>query len=100
MRFARILTSNLRTWLMSTEQLNFRDALGDFATGESLSAVLLLTYNLDGRWFEEVIAPELFDRVVDHCLLVRDGRAVRFELRSVRCVRANAGYSLHIFHPK
>jgi hypothetical protein len=85
---------------MSIERLNFRDALGDFAPGETLRAVLLLTYNLDGRWFEEVIAPELFDRVVDHCLLVRDGRAVRSELRSVRCMRANAGYSTRIFHPK
>ena len=85
---------------MSAERLNFRDALGAFAPGEPLRGVLLLTYNLDGRWFEEVIAPELFDRTVDHCLLVRDGRAVRSELRSVRCVRANAGYSTRIFHSK
>lgn len=85
---------------MTTERLNFRDALGAFAPGEPLGGVLLLTYTLDGGWFEEIIAPELFDRVVDHCLLVRDGRAVRSELQSFRCVRANAGYSTRIFHPK
>jgi hypothetical protein len=85
---------------MSVERLNFRDALGAFAPGEPLRGVLFLTYNLDGRWFEEVIAPELFDRAVDQCLLVRDGRAVRSELRSVRCVRTNAGYSTRVFHPK
>ncbi len=85
---------------MPAERLNFRDALGAFAPGEPLRGVLLLTYTFDGRWFEEVIAPELFDRAVDHCLLIRDGRAVRSEPRSVRCVRANAGYSTRIFHPK
>lgn len=85
---------------MSVERLNFRDALGAFAPGEPLRGVVFLTYNLDGRWFEEIIAPELFDRNVDHCLLVRDGRAVRSELRSLRCIRANATYSTRIFHPK
>ena len=85
---------------MSFERLNFRDAIGAFAPGEPLRGVLFLTYNLDGSWFEEVIAPELFDRAVEHCLIVRDGRAVRSELRSLRCVRSNAGYSTRIFHPK
>lgn len=85
---------------MTDERISLRDALGAFAAGEALRGALLLTYNLDGLWFEEVFAPELFDRGVENCLLVRDGRAVQNELRSVRCIRANAGYSTRVFHPK
>jgi hypothetical protein len=81
-------------------RINFRDALGSFASGEPLRGVLFLTYNLDGRWFEAVMADELFSRPVEHCLIVRDGGALRSELRSVRCVRANAGFSTRVFHSK
>lgn len=82
------------------ELLNFRDALGGFAPGRELRGVLFLTYNFDGRWFEEVMAPEVFERGVEHCLIIRDGRALIQELPSVRCTRANAGHSTRIFHPK
>ena len=85
---------------MSIERLNFRDALGAFAPGEALRGVLPLTYSLDGNWFEQVIAPELFDRVVTHCLLVSDERAVRSQVPSFRPVRAYARYSTNVFHPK
>ena len=41
---------------MPTETLSFADALGAFAPGQPLRAVLVLTYCFDGRWFEEALA--------------------------------------------
>src|SRR2546425_1147867 len=98
-RCPQISICSASIWPMTDERISLRDALGAFAPGEALRGALLLTYNLDGLWFEEVFAPELFDRSVENCLLVRDGRAVQNELRSVRCIRANAGYSTRVFHP-
>jgi hypothetical protein len=85
---------------MPTERLSFADALGAFAPGQPLRAVLILTYCFDGRWFEEAVAPELFERPVITMLLLRDRHALIFEAPSVRYHRADAAYSSNIFHPK
>jgi hypothetical protein len=84
---------------MALEGLLARDVIGSFAVGQSLRAALLLTYSSDGRWFEEVLAPELFERRVETALLIRDANAILSEILSVRCHRADAVTS-RIFHPK
>jgi hypothetical protein len=85
---------------MTPETLSFIDALGAFAPGQDLRAVLILTYCFDGRWFEEAVAPVLFERSVATTLLLRDRNAVLSEGGSVRYHRANAAYSTNVFHPK
>ena len=84
---------------MALEGLLARDVIGSFAVGQSLRAALLLTYSSDGRWFEEVLAPELFERRVEMALLIRDANAILSEIPSVRCHRADALAS-RVFHPK
>src|SRR5260370_36465169 len=85
---------------MSIERLSFADALGAFAPGQPLRAVLILTYCFDGRWFEEAVAPELFERPVGTALVLRDRRNVITEAASVRYHRADAAFSGRVFHPK
>jgi hypothetical protein len=85
---------------MPPERLSFADALGAFAPGQHLRAVLILTYCFDGRWFEEAVAPELFERPVITTLLLRDRHALISEAPSVRYHRADAAYSRKVFHPK
>jgi hypothetical protein len=85
---------------MPAERLSFADALGAFAPGQDLRAVLILTYCFDGRWFEEAVAPELFERPVVNALLLRDRHALISEAPSVRYHRADAAYSSKVFHPK
>ncbi len=85
---------------MAAEKLSFNDAVGAFAPGQTLQAVLILTYNFDGRWFEEAVAPDVFERAVTTMLLLRDRQAVITEAPSVRYHRANAAFSTRIFHPK
>lgn len=84
---------------MEREGLPVRDVVGSFAPGQSLRAVLLLTYSSDGRWFEQVLAPELFERRVDTALIIRDANALISEIPGVRCHRADAIAS-RVFHPK
>src|ERR1700737_2233628 len=88
-----------RIFKMPTDRLSFGDALGAFAPGQPLRAVLILTYCFDGRWFEEEVAPELFERPVVTMLLLRDRHALIFEAPSVRYHRADAAYSSNVFHP-
>ena len=85
---------------MATDRLSVSDALGAFAPGQPLRAVLVLTYCFDGRWFEEAIAPDLFERPVVTSLLLRDRNVIVSEAPSVRYHRADAAYSRKIFHPK
>src|SRR5580704_17634922 len=85
---------------MRNEGLSLVDALGSFAPGQPLRAVLILTYCFDGRWFEEAVAPELFERPVVTMLLLRDRHALISEAPSVRYHRADAAYSSKVFHPK
>jgi hypothetical protein len=84
---------------MAFNGLSFADALGAFAPGQSLRAILLLTYNFDGLWFEEAVAPELFERPVETALVLRDRQALVSEAPSVRYHRADAAFS-QVFHPK
>jgi len=74
--------------------------MGAFAPGQQLRAVLILTYCFDGRWFEEAVAPELFERPVETTLLLRDRHALIYEAPSVRYHKAAAAYSGKVFHPK
>jgi len=85
---------------MGNERLSLVDALGSFAPGQPLRAALVLTYCFDGRWFEEAVAPELFERPVATTLLLRDRNALISEAPSVRYHRADAAYSTRVFHPK
>jgi len=85
---------------MPFEKLSFADAMGAFAPGQHLRAVLILTYCFDGRWFEEAVAQELFERPVVTTLLLRDRHALISEAPSVRYHRADAAYSRKVFHPK
>ena len=85
---------------MAGDRLLLRDAIGGFAPGQALRAALLLTYSFDGRWIEEALIPDLFDRQVNTTLLIRDGNALIHESPSVRCCRTNAGYSTRVFHSK
>jgi hypothetical protein len=85
---------------MAGERLLLRDAIGGFAPGQGFRAALLLTYSFDGRWIEEGLVPDLFDRQVDTALVIRDGNALIRESPSVRYHRANAQYSKRVFHPK
>jgi hypothetical protein len=85
---------------MPFEKLSFADAMGAFAPGQHLRAVLILTYCFDGRWFEEAVAPELFERPVVTTLLLRDRHALISEAPSVRYHRADAAFSRKVFHPK
>lgn len=85
---------------MSNEGLSLVDALGSFAPGQPLRAALVLTYCFDGRWFEEAVVPELFDRPVATALLLRDRNALISEAPSVRYHRADAAFSTRVFHPK
>lgn len=84
---------------MASNGLSFADALGAFAPGQPLRAALLLTYNFDGFWFEEAIAPELFERPVATALVLRDRQALVSEAPSVRYHRADAAFS-QVFHAK
>src|ERR1035441_3528445 len=86
-----------RIFGMPIEGLSFAAALGEFAPGQQLRAVLILTYCFDGRWFEEAVAPELFERPVVTTLLLRDRHALISEAPSVRCHRADAAYSRKVF---
>jgi hypothetical protein len=85
---------------MGSERLSLVDALGAFAPGQPLRAVLVLTYCFDGRWFEEAVAPELFERPVASVLLLRDRNALISEAPSVRYHRGDAAFSTRVFHPK
>lgn len=85
---------------MAAEKLSLVDSLGSFAPGQPLRAVLVLTYCFDGRWFEEAVAPEVFERPVATALLIRDRNALISELPSVRFRRADAAFSTRVFHPK
>ena len=85
---------------MAADRLSLVDSLGSFAPGQPLRAVLALTYCLDGRWFEEAVAPEVFERPVATALLIRDRNALISELPSVRFRRADAAFSTRVFHPK
>lgn len=84
---------------MASNGLSFADALGAFAPGQPLRAALFLTYNFDGSWFEEAVAPELFERPVETALILRDRRALLSEATSVRYHRADAAFS-QVFHAK
>ena len=84
---------------MAFEQFSFLDAMGAFAPGQPLRGVLFLTYSFDGRWFEDVVAPDLFERPVATTLLLRDRQALLSEAPSVRCHRADAAFSTRIFIP-
>lgn len=85
---------------MPSERFSLSDALGAFAPGQPLRAALVLTYSFDGRWFEEAIAAELFDRPVETALVVRDRQALVAEAPSVRYHRADAASGVRVFHPK
>jgi len=85
---------------MTTDRLSVRDALGDFAPGQSLRAALFLTYGFDGQWFERSFAPDLYDRPVASSLVIYDRNAVIADAPSVRYDRALAGFSTRVFHPK
>ncbi len=85
---------------MARERLLLRDAIGGFAPGQELRAVLLLTFSFDGVWLEEGLVPDLFERKVSACLVIRDGNAVIHESPNVRYHRANAQYSGRVFHSK
>lgn len=85
---------------MASERLLIRDAIGSFAPGQGLRAVLLLTYSFDGKWIEEGFVPDLFDRPVANALVIRDAHRIVSEAPTVRYHRANAGFSTRVFHPK
>ena len=85
---------------MAFERFFFLDAIGAFAPGQPLRAALVLTYSFDGRWFEDVVVPDLFERPVATALLVRDRQALLAEAPSVRYHRTDAAFSTHVFHPK
>ena len=85
---------------MASERLSFSDALGAFAPGQPLRAVLILTYSFDGHWFEDAVAPDLFERPVTTALILRDRRALVSEAPSVRYRKADAAFSSRVFHPK
>lgn len=85
---------------MAGDRTLLRDVIGGFAPGQSLRASLLLTFSFDGAWLEEGLVPDLFDRQVGACLLLRDGNAILREAPSVRYHRANAQYSSRVFHSK
>lgn len=85
---------------MARERLFFREAIGGFAPGQSLRAALLLTYSFDGKWIEEGLVPDLFDRSVATALVIRDANRIVKEAPTVRYHRANAGFSTRVFHPK
>jgi hypothetical protein len=85
---------------MASERFSFLDAMGAFAPGQPLQGVLLLTYSFDGQWFEDMVAPDLFERPVATALLLRDRRALLSESPSVRYHRADAAFSTRVFHPK
>ncbi|MBI4524536.1 MAG: hypothetical protein HY695_12080 [Deltaproteobacteria bacterium] len=85
---------------MVTDRLALRDILGAFAPGQPLRAALVLTYSFDGRWFEEVMAPDLFERPVAVALVIRDRNALIAEASSLRYRRADAAFSTRVFHPK
>lgn len=85
---------------MAGERLLLRDAIGGFAPGQGLRAALLLTFSFDGTWIEEGLVPDLFDRQVGACLVIRDGNALIREAPSVRYHRANAQFSTRVFHSK
>jgi hypothetical protein len=84
---------------MALDGLSFADALGAFAPGQPLRAALFLTYNFDGLWFEEAVAPDLFERPVETALVLRDRQVLVSEAPSVRYHRADASFS-QVFHPK
>lgn len=85
---------------MARERLFFREAIGNFAPGQSLRAALFLTYSFDGKWIEEGLVPGLFDRSVATALVIRDANRILKEAPTVRYHRANAGFSTRVFHPK
>jgi PLD-like domain len=85
---------------MAAERLLLRDAIGGFAPGQGFRAVLLLTFSFDGRWLEEGLVPDLFDRQVNASLVIRDGNALIQDSPSVRYHRANAQFSTRVFHSK
>lgn len=85
---------------MAIDRLSLADALGAFAPGQPLRAAFFLTYSFDGRWFEEVVAPILFDRPVAAALVLRDRNALLAEAPSVRYHRADAASGVRVFHPK
>jgi len=85
---------------MAGDRLLLRDAIGGFAPGQGLRASLLLTFSFDGPWLEEGLVPDLFDRQVSACLVIRDGNAIIREAPSVRYHRANAQFSTRVFHSK
>lgn len=80
------------------EKLSVRDAILSFAAREPLRAALFLTYSFDGRWFEEAIVPDLYERPIATMLVVRDRNAISSEAPSVRYHKANARSA--VFHPK
>ena len=84
---------------MASDRLLLRDVIGGFAPGQGLRAALLLTYSFDGRWLEEGLVPDLFDRPVTTAIVLRDGNNVVAEAPSVRYHRANAAFSTRVFHP-
>jgi len=65
-----------------------------------LRAALFLTYCFDGKWFEEGLVSDLFDRPVTTALILRDGNTVLNEALNVRCDRVNANFSKRVFHSK
>ena len=81
------------------ERLPVRDALLSFAAREPLRAALFLTYSFDGRWFDEVIVPDLCERPIGTILVIRDRNAISTEASTVRYRRVNASRSA-VFHPK
>ena len=85
---------------MAFDRISLRDEVGGFAPGEPLRAALLLTYCFDGVYLEEAIVPELFSRVVNTALVIRDRHAVQKEALTVRYDRADALFSQRVFHPK
>lgn len=85
---------------MARDRLFFREAIGNFAPGQSIRAALLLTYSFDGKWIEEGFVPDLFDRSVATALVIRDANRILREAPTVRYHRANAGFSKRVFHPK
>jgi hypothetical protein len=84
---------------MAFNGISFADALGAFAPGHLLRAALFLTYNFDGVWFEEAVAPVLFERPVETALVLRDRQALVREAPSVRNHRTEAAFS-QVFHTK
>src|SRR5208283_1929116 len=85
---------------MSDDSFALADAISCFAPGRPLRAALFLTFGFDGAYFERIVAPDLFEREVHNCLVVRDRQAVCSEAPSCRYEKANACFSTKVFHPK